>query len=92
MGCGGGNSLCQWGSRGAVRKNLFLWREVLVLMDLSPLPEGSDSKSLCPGCEGSATIFPARLSVLEANGSWRDRRLQPITFSAERMIRCSLAL
>jgi len=34
-------------------------------MDRSILPKGSDSKSLCPGWEGSATIFPARLGVLE---------------------------
>src|SRR4029434_10974222 len=32
-------------------KKLILWREVLVLM------EGSVSKSLCPGWEGSATIL-----------------------------------
>lgn len=73
-------------------KKLFLWREVLVLMDRSLLPEGSDSKSFCPGWEGSAIIFPARLRVLEANRSWRDGRLQPITFSADRMTRCSLPL
>ena len=34
-------------------------------MDCSILPEGSDSKSLWPGWEGSATILPARLRVLE---------------------------
>ena len=50
-------------------------------MDLSLLPEGSDSKSLCPGWEGSATIFPAHLRVLEAYRaggawSWMDGRLQ----------------
>ena len=68
----------------AVGKKLFLWHEVLVLMDLSLLPEGRDSKSLCPGWEGSAAIFPPRLRVLEAYGSWRDGRLQPIALSAER--------
>ena len=47
-------------------KKLFMWREVLVLMDLSLLPEGSGSKSLCPGWEESATIFPARFRVLVA--------------------------
>lgn len=40
----------------------FLWHEVLVLMGLL---EGSASSSLCPGWEGSATIFPASLRVLE---------------------------
>ncbi len=69
----------------AVGKKLFLWREVLVLMDSSLLPEGSDSNSLCP-------IFPARFKVLEAYRSWRDGRLQPITFSAERTVSCSLSL
>ena len=74
-------------------KKLFLWREVLVLTDLNLLPEGSVSKSICPGWEGSNMIFLARLGVLEACRSWRDDgRLQPITFSAWRMIRCSLLL
>ena len=44
---------------------LFLWREVLVLLDRSLLPEGSDWNSVCPGWEESATIFLARLRVLE---------------------------
>uniref|UniRef100_A0A0E9X861 Uncharacterized protein n=1 Tax=Anguilla anguilla TaxID=7936 RepID=A0A0E9X861_ANGAN len=61
-------------------------------MDRSLLPEGSVCKSLCPGWEGSATIFPARLRALEVCRSWRDGRLQPITLSAARMIRCSLPL
>src|SRR4029434_10201237 len=76
----------------AAGKKLVLWREVLVLMDRILLPEGRTSKSLLPGWEGSATILPARLRVLEANRSCRDGKLQPITFSAERMIRCSLPL
>lgn len=42
------------------------------------------------GCE--AAIVAAHLRVLEENRSWRDGRLQPITFSAERMMRCSLPL
>ena len=70
-------------------KKLFLWREVLVLMDRSPLPEGSVSKSLYPWWEGSATIFPARLRILEVYRSWSDGRLQPTTFSADKMTRCS---
>ena len=60
------------------RKKLFLWREVLVLMDRSLLAEGSGWNSACPGLGGSATIF--------ASGSSRDGRLQPITFSAAWMI------
>ena len=41
MGGGGVKSLCQWGSRAllmrptAVRKKLFLWREVSVLISAS---------------------------------------------------------
>ena len=44
-------------------KKLLRWCEVLVLMDRSLLPEGSGTRSLCPGWEGSAIIFPARLRV-----------------------------
>lgn len=61
-------------------------------MDLSLLPEGSDSKSLYVGCEGSATIFHARLGVLQAYRSCREGRLQPITFSPKLMTRCSQPL
>ncbi len=76
----------------AFRKKLFLWREVLVLIDCSLLPEESVSNSYCLGWEGSATIFPARFRVLEVYRSWRDGRLQPVTFSAKQMICCSLPL
>jgi len=88
----------QWGSRVllmrpvAVEKKLFLWCEVLVLLDRNLLPEGRDSKRLCPGWEGSTTILPARLRVLETCKSWRDGRLQTITFSAEPMTCYSLPL
>ena len=50
---------CQWGTWAlfrratAVGKKLSLCLEVLVQMDRSLLQEGSDSKSLCPGWEGS---------------------------------------
>lgn len=57
-------------------KKLFLWREVLVLMDRRLLPKGSASKGLCPGWEGSATISTARFGVLEVYRPWRDARLQ----------------
>ena len=40
-------------------KKLFLWREVLVLLD------GRGWNSVCPGWEESATIFLARLRDLE---------------------------
>lgn len=76
----------------AVGKKLFLWCKLLVKIDCSLLLEGSVQKSLCPGWEGSALIFPVCLSVLEVCWSWRDDRLQPITFSAQRMIHCSLPL
>lgn len=61
-------------------------------MDLSLLPEGSDSKSLYVGWEGSATIFLACLGVLQAYRSCREGRLQPITFSPKLMTRCSQPL
>lgn len=41
---------CRW-------KTLFLWVEILVLMDHSLLADGSVSNSLCLGWEGSATTF-----------------------------------
>ena len=69
---------CQCGGRALFKrpvaegKKLFRWREVLVLMERSLLPVGRGVNSLCPGWEGSATIFPARLRVLEACRSWRD--------------------
>ena len=58
----------------AIGKKLFLWRELLVLMDLSLLPEGRDSKEF---------VFRGgswRLS----QGPGGTYRLQPITFSAFR--------
>ena len=76
----------------AVGKKLLLWHELLVKIDCSLLPEGSVQKSLCLGWEGLAMIFPVCLSVLEVCRSWRDDRLQPITFSAQRMICYSLPL
>ena len=61
-------------------------------MDSSLLPEGSGWNSVCKGYEESATIFIARLRDLEVCRSSRDGKLQLITFSAVRMIRCSLLL
>ena len=45
-----------------------------------------------PWWKGSATIFPGRLRALGADSSWRDGKLQPITFSTEQIIVCSLHL
>ena len=42
-----GGSLVLFMRPAAEEKKLFLWRELLVLMDRSLLPEGSRSKSLC---------------------------------------------
>lgn len=44
-----------------------------------------------PGWEGSATIVPACLLVLEASSSWKDGRL-PINLLAERMMYCRLPI
>ena len=74
-------------------KKLFLWREVSVDIDFSLLPDESVRKSLCPGGEGSAMIFPADFSVLEACRSWRDGRLQPNPLSrANDMLQSALVL
>lgn len=61
-------------------------------MDFRLLPEGSFSNTLCPGWMGLAAILSAHLRALEAYRSWRNGRLQPITFSVEQMIRRSLFL
>ena len=73
-------------------KKLFLCRVVLVCRLLYRLPEGSRSKSLCPGCEGSVMIFPARFLVLERYRSWMEGRGAPMILSAARTVRCSLHL
>ena len=59
--------MCQRGGRALFKrlvaegKKLFKWRAFLVPTERSLLPEGKRVNSLCPGWEGSATIFPARL-------------------------------
>lgn len=45
-----------------------------------------------PGCKGSARMPLARFLALEVWMSWREGRLQPMIFSAERTMRCSLSL
>ncbi len=58
----------------ADRKELFLWCEVLVLMDRSLLQEGRVSNSLCPECEGSVTcpgeMADCSRSPSLQSGSW----------------------
>lgn len=51
---------------------------------------GEHLKEFGPGVRGSLVIFFARFRVLEVNWSCSTGRLQPITFSAEQMIQCSL--
>lgn len=68
------------------------WCKFLVLMECSLLLEESVQNPFMSGWEGSASIFPARLRGLEAYRSWKDGRSQPITFSAQRLIHCSLPL
>src|SRR4029434_5908430 len=60
--------MLQWVSCSVVRRrggrNCFcvwrVWRTVICLADSERLPEGRSLNNLCPGCEGSAVIFPAR--------------------------------
>lgn len=49
-------------------------------------------KSPCPGCEGSAEMFLARLFVLDRYKSWIDGRLVLIILSADLIVRCSQCL
>ena len=90
-GRGEGESQCQGGLRTlliklvADGKKLFLWREVLVPMDRNLLPEGVSRV-----CDQGGRDQPQ--SSLHASECWRDGRLQPVTFSADRMTRCSLPL
>ena len=58
-------------------KKPFLWREVLVLMDRSFLPDGSSWNRECPGLEELAAIFLTHLRVLKVCRSSRVGRLQP---------------
>src|SRR4029434_1427237 len=84
--CGAGGLFV---SPTALGKKLFRWRQVLVLMGRTLLLDG---KRWWPGWEGSAMILPALLLVLECNRSGRDGRSQPMAFSADRIICCSLPL
>src|SRR4029434_10896122 len=77
-------------STTAVGKKLFRWREVLVFIARNLLPDGSLWKRWWPGWEGSGMILPALLLVLEWSRSGWDGRSQPMAFSVDRMICCSL--
>src|SRR4029434_3283657 len=83
--------MLQWVSCSVVRRrggrNCFcvwrFWRTVICLADSERLPEGRSLNNLCPGCEGSAMIFPARFLTLEVYRSWMVGRLAPMIFSAD---------
>ena len=87
---GEGLGQCQWGSGAllmrltAKGKDQFSLHEVLVLMD-----QRGGGQTVCVRGERDR-LQSVCLSVLEAFRSWRNGRLQPITFSAERIVRCSL--
>src|SRR4029434_4640583 len=66
--------------------------EVLANSDLLRLPEGRSLNRLCPGCEGSAVIFPARFLTLEVYRSWMVGRSAPIILSADLTVRFNLFL
>ena len=76
----------------AVGKKLCKCLDLRVLIDRNLLPEGSGAKRPWPGCAGSAMIFLALPRALLLNRAPRGGKGQPITFSAERITRCSLAL
>src|SRR4029434_8413531 len=73
---GGRNCVCVW----------RFWRTVICL------PEGRSLNNLCPGCEGSAVIFPARFLTLEVYRSWMVGRLAQMSFSEDLTDRWSLFL
>lgn len=75
--------LSNWGSSKiravANRKKKLFLRQVLVLKDLSLLPERWGTCSLLAGWEGSVVILPARLTAWEVYRSYKGGRLPPIT-------------
>src|SRR4029434_1518948 len=73
---GGRNSFCVW----------RFWRRVICSVF------GRSLNNLCPGCEGSAVIFPVRFLTLEVYRSWMVGRLAPMIFSADLTDCCSLFL
>src|SRR4029434_2476044 len=92
--------MLQWVSCSVVRRrggrNCFcvwrFWRTVICPADSERLSEGRSLNSLCPGCEGSAVIFPARFLTLEVYRSWMVGRLALMIFSADLIVRWSLFL
>src|SRR4029434_3886153 len=77
---GGRNCFCVW----------RFWRTVICPADSERLPAGRSLNSLCPGCEGSEVIFPARFLTLDVYRSWMVGRSAPIIFSADLTVRWSL--
>ena len=73
-------------------KKLNLCLSFMARGSLNLLPEGSRSIREFPGWAGSAMILEALFRARESWRSSREGRLHPITLSAERMTRCSLAL
>lgn len=47
---------------------------------------------MCPGCEGSAKMLPARFLVLDPYKSRMKGRLAPMIHFADLTVRCSLGL
>ena len=86
---GGGSA---FKSRVAVGKKLCECLVFRVFSDRNLLPEGSGAKRPWPGCAGSAIIFLALPRALLLNRAPRGGKGHPITLSAERITRCSLAL
>ena len=76
----------------AVGKKLCECLVFRVFSDRNLLPEGSGAKRPWPGCAGSAIIFLAFPRALLLNRAPRGGKGHPITLSAERITRCSLAL
>ena len=76
----------------AVGKKLCECLVFRVFSDRNLLPEGSGAKRPWPGCAGSAIIFLALPRALLLNRAPRGGKGHPITLSAERITRCSLAL
>jgi hypothetical protein len=75
--CGPGGRLVRAMARG---KKLFRWREVLVVIDLNRLPDGSLWKK---GWKWSVMIFHACFLALESCKTSMEGRWQPMTLSAD---------
>lgn len=56
------------------------------------LPEKGICSQLCPGCDGSALMFPAHFLSLHMYKYWMGGRLAPTVFSAVLIVCCKLFL